>query len=105
MTKFWQTWDWTPIKSWVKDHMPDVSVGALQITAVVLLHAATLPSYLSVMMAWTDAMPPLDMVILTWTGIACMFAQSMIQKNSVMIITIAVGFMLQSLFMALIFFR
>jgi hypothetical protein len=112
MKQFWlltkQAWQRIPtqqIRVWVRDHMPAVSASALQLTAVVLLHAATLPSYISVMLAWTDTMPPLDMVILVWAGIACLFAQAMVQRNNLMIATVAVGFMLQSMFMALIFFR
>lgn len=105
MKKFWQDIDFAQVQTWLRDHMPDVSASALQIIAVILLHAATLPSYISVMLAWSDNMPPLDMVILMWAGIACLFAQAMVQKNNIMILTVALGFMLQSLFMALIFFR
>jgi hypothetical protein len=93
------------IRDWFVEHFPHVSATALQITAVVLLHASTLPSLISVMMTWTDRMPMLDMVILVWAALIAMFAQAMLQNHRMMIGLISVGFMLQAIMMALIFFR
>jgi hypothetical protein len=45
------------------------------------------------------------MVLLTWLGLACLFMQAAVQKNMLQIITISGGFMLQSVLMALIFFK
>jgi hypothetical protein len=42
---------------------------------------------------------------LTWAGLAALFAQACVQRNMLQIITIAVGFMMQSGLMALIFFK
>jgi len=72
---------------------------------VVLLHAATLPGLITVMLGWTDRMPQIDMVILTWSALVAMFVQALIQRNLLIAVTIAVGFMLQALLMALIFFH
>jgi hypothetical protein len=95
----------TEFKQWVINHLPHVSANTLQITAVVLFHAATLPSLISIMLAWTDHTPMLDMVILVWAGLIAMFAQAMVQKNQTLAILISAGFMFQSMLMALIFFQ
>jgi hypothetical protein len=44
-------------------------------------------------------------VLLTWAGLTALFAQACVQRNMLQIITISVGFILQSSLMALIFFR
>lgn len=90
---------------WLREHTPHISATALQLLTVILLHATTIPSLISVMMAWTDRMPMLDMVVLVWAGLIAMFCQSLVVRNHLIAITISVGFMLQSLFMAMIFFR
>ena len=91
--------------TWIREHTPNISSTALQLLTVVLLHATTIPSLLSVMMAWTDRMPMLDMVVLVWAGLIAMFCQALVVRNNLIAIVISVGFMLQSLFMAMIFFR
>jgi hypothetical protein len=45
------------------------------------------------------------MVLLTWMGLACLFMQAAVQRNMLQIITISAGFMVQSVLMALIFFK
>jgi hypothetical protein len=97
--------DFTPIIAWIREHTPHISATALQLLAVVLLHATTIPSLLSVMMAWTDRMPMLDMVVLVWAGLIALFCQALVVRNQLIAVVISVGFMLQSLFMAMIFFR
>ena len=93
------------IRQWIVDHLPHVSANTLQIMAVVLIHAATLPSLISIALAWTDRSPMLDMVILVWAGLIAMYAQALLQNNRVLTVLISVGFMCQAILMALIFFR
>ena len=57
------------------------------------------------MLAWTDRMPQIDMVILTWAALVAMFVQALIERKMVIAVTISLGFMLQALLMALIFFH
>ena len=95
----------TDLTSWLSVHFPEASAVSLHLTAVVLLHSATLPGLITVMLAWTDRMPQIDMVILTWAALVAMFVQSLIERKMVVSVVISVGFMLQSLLMALIFFH
>jgi hypothetical protein len=50
-------------------------------------------------------MPSVDMVLLTWAGLTAMFAQAVVQRNFLNIVTIALGFIVQSSLMVLIFFK
>jgi hypothetical protein len=103
-----RTWfgiDLERVRGWLQEHAPALTSNTLLWIAVVLIHAATLPSLISVMMAWTAEMPQLDIVLLTWLGLAAIFLQSLITRNTLITVTVSVGFMLQATFMALIFFR
>jgi hypothetical protein len=99
---------WLDIKKWVDYlalHIAPVSAETLAWLAVILLHSATIPSLVAVLTGLSDGMPTVDMVLLTWLGLACLFMQAAVQKNMLQIITISGGFMLQSVLMALIFFK
>jgi hypothetical protein len=73
--------------------------------AVVLLHAATIPSLMAVMSGLTDKMPPVDLVLLIWSGLTMLFIKAAVQKDMLNIVTIGVGFILQATMLALIFFK
>lgn len=93
------------IRTWLETHAPALTANTLLWIAVVLMHAATWPSLISVLLAWSDDMPQLDMVILAWSGLVALFFQSLIVRNTVIIVTVSMGFMIQAALMALIFFR
>lgn len=90
---------------WLRPKANMITANTLNWLAVVLLHLATMPSLISVMWAWTDKMPMLDIVLLTWSGLVVLFLQAWVQKNMVLMATNTAGFMIQSLIMAIIFFR
>jgi len=93
------------IVEWVKEHVANISATSLHIISVILLHSSTVPTLLSFMFGISDKTPILDMVLLLWGALLAMFAQALIQKNYVIVTVITVGFMIQSILMALIFFR
>lgn len=93
------------VRIWLQTHAPALTANTLLWIAVVLMHSATLPSLMAVLWAWTDKMPQLDMVLLVWTGLAAMFVQSLVARNTLITVTVSVGFMIQAALMALIFFR
>ena len=90
---------------WIKEHVANISATSLHIMSVILLHSSTIPTLLSLMFGISDKTPILDMVLLLWAALLAMFAQAIIQKNYVIVTVITVGFMVQSVIMALIFFR
>lgn len=90
---------------WLQAHMVPLSAETLGWLAVILIHSATIPTLLAVLTGLSDRMPTVDLVLLVWAGLTALFAQACVQRNMLQIITIAVGFILQSSLMALIFFR
>lgn len=72
--------------------------------SMVVLNLATVPSFLAVKSGLTDKMPPLDLVIILWIGLLLYFIRSAILKDMVMVVTLGIGFALQSIALGLIFF-
>lgn len=103
--EFWKKFDIAILQKWIVDHVKPISAETLNWIGVVLIHAATVPSLLAVMTGLSDRMPPMDIVLLLWAGLIAMFVQAAVINNRLQLVTISVGFMIQSLLMALIFFR
>ncbi len=99
------TFDVKKITQWVADHVASITAESFAWLAVVFIHAATMPTLVAVLTGLSDRMPTVDIVLLTWAGLSCLFAQAAIQKNMLQIMTIAAGFLLQSILLALIFFK
>jgi len=73
--------------------------------AVILLHAATIPSLMAVMSGLTDRMPPIDLVLLVWGGLTMLFIKAAVQKDMLNVVTIGLGFIIQASMIAMIFFK
>jgi hypothetical protein len=99
------TFDVKKMTQWVADHVAPITAETFAWLAVIFLHAATIPTLIAVLTGLSDRMPTVDMVLLTWAGLSCLFVQAAIQRNMLQIITIAAGFLVQSSLMALIFFK
>jgi hypothetical protein len=92
-------------KEVVKTTITKVSTETFGWIAVILLHAATIPSLMAVMSGLTDRMPPVDLVLLVWSGLTMLFIKAAIQKDMLNVVTIGLGFILQAVMIALIFFK
>lgn len=86
------------------DKISEKAADSLEWLAVVLFHAATIPTLLAGLSGLTDNMPPVDMVIFIWTGLMFYFVRSALLKKYALMVTIAVGFFIQCMLMALLFF-
>ena len=93
------------LKSFVQDKISVISAETFGWLSAVVLHSATIPSLLAVMAGLTDRMPGVDLVLLVWTGLTLLFVKASIQKDMLNVITIGVGFIVQAVLMALIFFK
>lgn len=82
-----------------------ISSEAVGWISVLVLHAATIPTLLAVMGGLTDRMPPVDLVLMIWTALTLLFVKAAVQKDMLNLITIALGFVVQAVLMALIFFK
>jgi hypothetical protein len=89
----------------IKEHAPHVSAETMGWVAVVLLHLPTLPTLIAILTGLTDKMPPVDLVLFSWTGLFCFFIKATIQKDLLNIVTIGLGFFVQAGLLALIVFK
>jgi hypothetical protein len=93
------------VSNFIKDKFAHVSAETLGWLAVIVIHAATIPSLLAVMAGLTDKMPAADIVLLAWAGLTLLFAKAVVQRDMLNITTIGFGFIVQSALMVLIFFK
>ncbi len=93
------------LKEFFKTKISHISAETFGWLAAIVLHASTLPSMLAVMSGLTDRLPAVDLVLLVWTGLALMFVKAAVQKDMLNVVTIGFGFIIQAMFMALIFFK
>lgn len=73
--------------------------------AVIVIHAATIPTMLAIMSGLTEKMPPIDLVLFIWTGLSLMFIRATILKDMLNIVTIGFGFIIHATILALILFK
>jgi hypothetical protein len=93
------------IKDFVTTKFTAISSETFGWLAIIVLHASTVPSLLAVMAGLTDRLPGVDLVLLVWTGLTLLFIKAAVQKDMLNVVTIGFGFIIQSVMMALIFFK
>lgn len=97
--------DLNQVKTFVQTKISVISAETFGWLAAIVLHASTVPSLLAVMAGLTDRLPGVDLVLLVWSGLTLLFIKAAIQKDMLNIVTIGIGFILQAVMMALIFFK
>lgn len=93
------------IWSWLKEHLGHISAHTLGWLTIILLHLASIPTLLSVLMAQNDKLPNVDLMIFVWSGLITLFFKSLIERNFLYIATICLGFCAQTVIMSLILFK
>ena len=88
-----------------QDHLGRISAHTLGWVTIILLHFASIPTLLAVLMAQSDKLPPVDLMIFVWAGLITFFFKSLIERNFLYIATICLGFAAQTLIMGLILFK
>jgi hypothetical protein len=63
---------------------------------LVLIHGSTVPATYGAIKGEAVILPPLSMVILIWSGLLLFFIRSAIMKDKLYMLTIGIGFFLQS---------
>ena len=71
---------------------------------MLLIHGATLPTTLSVILGHSTVLPPLSMILLIWSGLFLFLISAIANKNTLYIVSNAIGFFFQSIMLALIVF-
>jgi hypothetical protein len=100
-----QSFDLTKFKDFIQNKFSHVSAETVGWLAVIVLHASTVPSMLAVMSGLTDRLPAVDLVLLVWAGLSLLFIKAAVQRDMLNLVTIGIGFIIQAVMMALIFFK
>jgi hypothetical protein len=91
--------------AWLNNHLPRVSADTLGWLAVILIHCATIPTLLALLTGLSDNVPNLDIVLFMWAGLVLLFVRSVVLRDTLNIITIGTGFIVQAVIMAMILFK
>jgi hypothetical protein len=97
--------DLEKFKTFVTEKFGQTSAETLGWLSIILLHAATVPSFLAIMSGLTDRAPAIDLVLLIWTALTLLFFKAAVQKDMLNLITIGLGFIVQASMLALIYFK
>jgi hypothetical protein len=71
---------------------------------MILIHGATAPTSISVLMGWSSALPPLNFILLIWAGLFLFLIRAIVAKDVLYMVSNAIGFALNSLLLSLIAF-
>lgn len=69
---------------------------------MILVQSATLPTTLANLLGFSNQLPPLSMVLLVWTGLALYFVRAYYQRDVLYMFSNGLGFVLNSILLALI---
>ena len=97
--------DLQTIRDFLNNHLHKISADTLGWLAAIVFHCATVPTLLALMTGLSDHVPSLDVVAFLWAGLVMLFLRAIVLKDTLNIITIGLGFMVQAVLMALILFR
>jgi hypothetical protein len=92
-------------KQQLSESLSLVSTEMLGWLAILMLHAATIPSLLAVMSGLSNQLPAVDLILMVWSALVLLFIKASVQKDILNMVTIGIGFFGQAVMMALIFFR
>lgn len=87
------------------EHISRISADTLGWLAAVVLHCATIPTLLALMTGLSDRTPSIDIVLFMWAGLVLLFGRAIVLRDTLNIITVGSGFIVQAVLMALILFK
>jgi uncharacterized protein with PQ loop repeat len=71
---------------------------------MVLIHGATLPPTLKVILGYATTLPPIEMILLVWSGLFLFLIRAVANNDKLYILSNAIGFFFNSILLALIVF-
>jgi hypothetical protein len=93
------------LNSFFKENLHKISADTLGWLATIVIHCATIPTLLALLTGLSDNVPNLDIVLFAWAGLMLLFGRAVVLKDTLNIITIGLGFMIQAVLMAMILFK
>ena len=95
----------TVFGNFFRNHLGNISARTLGLLAIVLAHFSSVPTLMAVLLGHSDKLPPVDLMLFIWASLIAVFFKSLIEKNSLYVATIALGFAAQTVIMNLILFK
>lgn len=93
------------IVNFFRNHFGNISARTLGLLAIILAHFSSIPTLTAVLLGQSDKLPPVDLMLFVWASLVAVFFKSLIEKNSLFVATIAIGFAAQTVIMSLILFK
>ena len=93
------------VKKFVTEHLSRISADTLGWLAIILLHCSTIPTLLALLTHLSDKTPSVDIILFVWAGLVLLFGRSILLKDTLNIVTNALGFIVQATLLALIVFK
>lgn len=87
------------------EHVKNISSETVGWLAVLFIHCATIPSLLGLLLGVSDKLPSVDVVVFLWVSLFLLFMKALINKDTLNILTISVGFMVQASLLGLLVFK
>ena len=88
-----------------KTRLTTTTAETISWLGLILIHSATVPTVLSIMAGLNDKMPPVDLVLLVWAGLALFFIRAAILKDMINLVTIGFGFVAHAVLLSLLVFK
>lgn len=93
------------MREFVSTNLARVSSETVGWLAVLFIHCATIPSILGLLFGISDRLPSIDVVLFLWTGLILLLIKALVNKDTLNIVTISVGFIVQAGLLGLLVFR
>jgi hypothetical protein len=89
----------------VQKHFKNVSVETVGWLAVIMIHCSTIPPILALLLGVSDHLPSIDVVLFMWTGLVLLFIKALLTKDTLNIVTIGIGFIIQAMLLGILVFK
>lgn len=93
------------VVNFFRNHLGNISARTLGLLAIVLAHFSSIPTLMAVLLGQSDKLPPVDLMLFVWASLVAVFFKSLIERNSLYVAAIAIGFAAQTVIMSLILFK
>ena len=93
------------IQTFLSFHLYKITADTLGWLAAILIHCASIPTLLALLGGLSTHTPNLDIILFIWAGLALLFARAVVLKDTLNIVTIGSGFIIQAAIMAAILFK
>ena len=69
---------------------------------MILIHGATVPTTMSVILGYSSDLPPLSMVLLVWSGLFLFLLRAIVARDTLYIVSNTIGFFFNTILLTLI---